>query len=183
MDKTKILSYFDRLDKELASPTVLYIYGSAAVILLGSDDRTSLDIDVAGPYSMTDYARFVEASVAAGLPVNPPSDYAADHLEWVGKLRLCLPPPPPEAESVVLWRGTNLTVKTGKVEDLVASKLIRYDETDQADIQFLFKVSRFTIEAVASAVTTLPHPFASDALVLENLRNLESDMRTWGTCA
>jgi len=180
MDKSGIISYFGRLDGELTAPTVLHIYGSAAVILLGADDRTSLDIDVAGPYSTADYARFAEASATAGLPVNPASDFASNHLEWVGALRLCLPPPPPETESIVLWRGANLTVKTGRIADLVASKLIRYDETDQSDIQFLFKVSRFTIESIAATVRTLPPPFDTDALVLENLANLKVDLAVWG---
>ena len=180
MDKSGIISYFGRLDKELSAPTILHIYGSAAVILLGADDRTSLDIDVAGPYSSADFARFAEASAAAGLPVNPASDFASNHLEWVGALRLCLPPPPPETESIVLWQGANLTVKTGRVADLVASKLIRYDESDQSDVQFLFNASRFTIESIAAVVKTLPRPFDTDALVLENLANLETDLVVWG---
>ncbi|MCL1857198.1 MAG: hypothetical protein FWF84_06140, partial [Kiritimatiellaeota bacterium] len=172
MDKADMVAYFGRLDRELSIPTVLYVYGSAVVILLGANDRTSLDIDVAGPYSSADSARFAEASAQAGLPVNPAPEFSANHLEWVGPLRLCLPPPPPEAESMVLWQGANLMIKTGRVEDIVASKLIRYDETDQADIQFLFKVARFTIAAVAVAVKTLPRPFNTDTLVLENLANL-----------
>jgi len=180
MDKADIVAYFGRLDRELTAPSVLYIYGSAAVILLGADDRTSLDIDVAGPYSTVDSARFVEASAIAGLPVNPVSAVASNHVEWVGALRLCLPPPPPDSEAMVLWQGANLTVKTGRVEDLVASKLIRYDETDQADVQFLFKASRFTIESVAAAVQTLPRPFNTDVLVLENLANLQNDLAAWG---
>ncbi|MCL1919455.1 MAG: hypothetical protein FWG50_00010 [Kiritimatiellaeota bacterium] len=179
MNKTDILAYFSRLDKRLDTPSVLHIYGSAAVILLGADDRTSLDIDVAGPYSTVNDAQFAEASAAAGLPVNPAPDVASNHLEWVGALRLCLPPPPPEAESLVLWRGANLLVKTGKVEDLVASKLIRYDETDQADIQFLAKTSRFTFESVAASVKALPRPFDTDILVLENLANLKADLAAW----
>jgi len=179
MDKGEILSYFGRLDKELAAPSVLHIYGSAAVILLGADERTSLDIDVAGPYSSVDGAKFAEASTAAGLPVNPSSDFASNHLEWIGHFRLCLPPPPPESESIVLWRGAKLVVKTGTVADLVASKLIRYDETDQSDIQFLHKISRFTFESVAAAVETLPKPFDTDPLVLENLANLKADICTW----
>ena len=65
MNKGDIISYFGRLDEGLAAPTVLHIYGSAAVILLGADERTSLDIDVAGPYSTADYARFEKASAAS----------------------------------------------------------------------------------------------------------------------
>ena len=180
MDKNGIISYFGRLDRELSAPTVLHIYGSAAVILLGAEDRTSLDIDVAGPYSTVDYARFTEASAAAGLPVNPAAEFSSDHLEWVGVLRLCLPPPPPQAESIVLWQGANLIVRTGSIADLVASKLIRYDESDQSDVQFLFKASRFTLETVAAAVKSLPPPFANDAIILDNLANLGTDIVIWG---
>ena len=179
MNKDEIISYFHRLDNELAAPSVLHIYGSAAVILLGSEDRTSLDIDVAGPYSTVDEARFAEASVNAGLPVNPPSEFASNHVEWIGPLRLCLPPPVPGVQPLTLWRGTRLVVQTGQVEDLVASKLIRYDETDQADIRFLFRASRFLFESVAAAVKTLPRPFYADALVLKNLANLKKDLATW----
>jgi hypothetical protein len=178
MDRSDIIAYFGRLDKELGVQTVLYIYGSAAVILLGADDRTSLDIDVAGPYSTVDSARFAEASAVAGLPVNPAFDVSSNHVKWVGTLRLCLPPPAPGA--MVLWQGAHLVVKTGKVEDLVASKLIRYDETDQADVQFLFKSSRFTHESVAASVKLLPPPFSTDALVQENLANLKLDIAVWG---
>ena len=183
MNKTDILSYFKRLDNALPTPAILHIYGSAAVMLLGSDDRVSLDIDVAGLYSTADTARFAEASTIAGLPVNPEPTSAQEHVEWVGPLRLCLPPPSPESPPVILWRGANLTVQTSRPEDLVASKLIRYDETDQADILFLFKASRFTFESVAAAVKNLPRPFNTDALVLENLRNLETDLHHWETLA
>ena len=61
----------------------------------------------------------------------------------------------------------------------MASKLIRYDETDQSDVQFLHKLSRFTLDSVDAAVKTLPKPFDSDALVLQNLANLKTDLDTW----
>ncbi|MCL1888167.1 MAG: hypothetical protein FWF96_04785 [Kiritimatiellaeota bacterium] len=180
MDKHDILAYFTRLDRELAAPAVLHVYGSAAVILLGADERTSLDIDVAGPYSTVDDAGFAEASAAAGLPVNPAPGFASNHLEWVGPLRLCLPPPTPGARSMVLWQGAKLRIQTSPVEDLVASKLIRYDTSDQADIQFLCKASRLAAGAVAAAVANLPGPFNTDALVLENLANFKDDLAAWG---
>jgi hypothetical protein len=180
MNKHDILAYFNRLDSELTTPAVLHVYGSAAVILLGAEDRTSLDIDIAGPYSTVDNARFAEASAAAGLPVNPAPGFASSNVEWVGPLRLCLPPPASAAETMVLWQGAKLQVKTSRVEDLVASKLIRYDTSDQADIQFFFKISRFAIESIATAVANLPRPFNTDALVLENLANLKTDLAAWG---
>ena len=42
-----VVEYFDRLDAMVSSGTVLYIYGGAAVAVLGSRIRTTMDIDVA----------------------------------------------------------------------------------------------------------------------------------------
>ena len=179
MDKQKITDYLSRLDAALTEPVDLYIYGSAVVILLGASGRTSLDIDVAGPYSSASLPELERASREAGLPVNPSPDYQGGHLEWVGSLRLCLPPPRAGSEGLLLWRGRHLTVRTGDVEDFVASKLIRYDASDSADIQFLYSQARFSWESVRQAVGRLPAPFRDDALVLENLENLAADMRMW----
>ena len=81
---------------------------------------------------------------------------------------------------MTLWQGLKLAVRTGSVEDLVASKLIRYDEIDRADIQFLFAQFHFSWEAVRNSAGRLPHPFRTDTLVAENLANLKSDLRMWG---
>jgi len=180
MNKRDILEYFARLDRELSGPATLYLYGSAAVILLDAPDRTSLDIDIAGPYSQVDQAELEKASPRAGLPLNPDPLSQENHLEWVGPLRLCLPPPQAGAPSLKLWQGRRLTVVTGSVPDLVASKLIRYDETDRADIQFLYTQFRFEWSDVRKSVARLPHPFGADVLVLENLDNLKTDMAAWG---
>jgi hypothetical protein len=80
---------------------------------------------------------------------------------------------------MTLWQGKRLLVRTASVPDLVASKLIRYDETDRADIQYLFVQFNFTWESVSDSVARLPHPFSSDVLVLENLNYLKSDMQLW----
>lgn len=69
-----VVEYFDRLDAMVSSGTVLYIYGGAAVAVLGSRIRTTMDIDVAEPYSRIDRAEFAAASAKAGLPVNPDAD-------------------------------------------------------------------------------------------------------------
>lgn len=54
MDKQRLTGYLEQLDQALRRSADLYIYGSAAFILLDEPDRTSLDIDVAGPYSNVD---------------------------------------------------------------------------------------------------------------------------------
>ena len=172
--------YFVRLDALVAPGTVLYVYGGAAVALLGSNIRTPMGVDVAEPYSHFDRAAFAEASAQAGLPVNPGADYEQAFLELVGAFRLCVPEPTDAKAALVLFEGKNLTVRTGSAADLIASKLVRYDEQDQQDVQFLLKAGAVTLAAVRESVSRLPATFREDALVRENLDNLERDMKMWG---
>ena len=63
--------------------------------------------------------------------------------------------------------------------DLIASRLIRYDPTDQADIQFMMVHSRVRFDDIAQAVARLPGSFRDDALVRDNLKNLHRDLGRW----
>lgn len=173
-----MLEYLSAMDEALAEETELVVYGSAAFILLDEDGRTSLDIDVAAPYSRVNYPDFCRAAERSGLPVNPPEDTSRDHIEWIPSLRLCLRKPQAENE-IVLWRGKRLTVKTVAAADLIASKLIRYDPIDQADIQHIVSMTKPSLKCIQSAVAALPAPFNTDPLVLENLENLKVDLRMW----
>jgi hypothetical protein len=179
MDKARLISYLEGIDRALASTATLYIYGSAACILLDEPDRTSLDIDVAGPYSNANEADLRRAAESVGLPVNPGETYGGDHMEWIGSLRLCLQPPV-AGRRVTLWQGERLRIDTGPVADLVASKLIRYDAIDRRDIQYLLVQSPAALSDIEAAVARLPVPFARDPLVRENLENLRADMSMWG---
>jgi hypothetical protein len=156
----------------------LCVYGSAALMLMGEEDRFSVDVDVAGPYSTANQRVLTDAGQRIGLPVNPPADYPSDHIEWIGPERLCLAPPAVDA-AVLLWQGNRLIVFTVPPADLVASRLIRYDPTDQADIQYLLTNSRLGFETIAEAVDRLPTSFREDALVRENLSNLRRDLKRW----
>jgi len=179
MNKAELIAYLEGMDRALRAPAKLHIYGSAACILLDEPERTSLDVDVAGPYSTVDQGDLRQAAAAVGLPVNPDVDYAGDHIEWIGPLRLCLKPPV-EGTELTLWQGTKLRVLTCSIVDLIASKLIRYDDIDQSDIQYLLAQSHATYAEIEAAAKRLPAPFATDPLVLENLINLKTDMTVWG---
>jgi hypothetical protein len=179
MNKHELIAYLEQIDGALQGTGILYIYGSAACILLDEPDRTSLDIDVAGPYSQVDEADIRQAAASAGIPVNPGEAFAGDHIEWVGPLRLCLQPPVAGTE-VTLWQGAKLRLQTGPVADLVASKLIRYDEIDRSDVQYLLTQSRIPFEDIEAAAERLPAAFARDPLVHDNLENLRADMVMWG---
>ncbi|HOU21243.1 MAG: hypothetical protein KBC66_05900 [Kiritimatiellae bacterium] len=178
MDKQQLVDYFARVDQQLTQPAELLIYGSAAFILLDEENRTSLDLDVAGPYSKLDFDEFCQASRLAGLEVNPIDPGAPEHVEWISGARLCLAAPH-TTETITLWQGRHLVVKTVGSADLVASKLIRYDPIDQGDVRYLVHQSRMTHDDVVKAVERLPAGFRQDALVRENLGNLAMDMKSW----
>ena len=178
MNKSQLVAYLERIDAALPGEAMLYIYGSAAFILLDEPERTSLDIDVAAPYCRVDERVFRDAASNAGLPVNPDLDTAKDHIEWISSLRLCLPKPSADSD-IVLWRGRNMTVKTVAIPALIASKLIRYDAVDRSDVQYLLAQHPVALNDVAMAVGSLPPPFDQDAIVLENLKNLKNDMAVW----
>jgi hypothetical protein len=177
MNAADLREHLARLDAALAEPARLCIFGSAALMLMGQEDRFSVDVDVAGPYSTANERALAAAAEQAGLPVNPADDFSSDHIEWVGPLRLCLAPP--SKDSLVLWQGGRLTIFTVPPPDLIASRLIRYDPTDQADIQFLVVHQRVRFEDVERAADRLPDPFRHDALVRENLENLRRDLLRW----
>ena len=178
MDKKRLEEYFAQVDQRLSQPAELLIYGSGAFILLDEEARTSLDLDVAGPYSRLDYEEFRQVSRQAGLEVNPVALDAGEHVEWISGARLCLAPPE-STGTLTLWQGRRLVVKTVAAADLVASKLIRYDPVDQSDVRYLASQTKVSHAEVAAAVERLPPGFRNDALVRENLENLKEDMRLW----
>ncbi len=174
------MAYLGQIDAHLNHPAMLYIYGSAACILLDEPDRSSLDIDVAAPYSDADYSDIEQAAKKAGIPINPDDEEAlsSNHIEWIQALRLCLPKPSP-GNSLILWQGEKLTIQSASISELMASKLIRYDEIDQGDLQYLYSQSPIPFSEIESAALRLPPPFNTDALVLENLENLQTDLKMW----
>jgi hypothetical protein len=174
MDQREILDRLERLDAALEFPVRLCIFGSGAFILLGEPDRTSLDLDVAAPYSEASFPDLEKAAERIGLPVNPPADYEGEHIEWVGPLRLCLARPDPAGE-VPLWTGRRLAIVTVPPADLAASKLVRCDETDLADLRFLCSQARLRWEDIARAAERLPDPFRNDPVVRDNLAALKRE--------
>jgi hypothetical protein len=90
MNSASLREHLARLDAALSEPARLCVYGSAAVMLMGEEDRFSVDVDIAGPYSIVNERALAAAAQQIGLPVNPPEDFSGDHIEWVGPTRLCL---------------------------------------------------------------------------------------------
>ena len=181
MNKADLIGYLEGLDTALKGQATLTIYGSAACILLDEPDRTSLDMDVAGPYSSVDESDLRQAADSIGFPVNPADDYRGNHIEWIGPLRLCLQAPD-AGEVTNLWQGKKLRIQTGSIAGLIASKLVRYDEIDQGDIRYLLSQRHVPYKEIEEAVSRLPSTFRNDALVQENLVDLKGDIKMWGIC-
>jgi hypothetical protein len=180
VDAASLRQAFERIDAALESPTELVIRGGAALLALGFEGRTTVDIDVL-PAS-----RFVEADLrraceATGLAWNPPDkDFPpGDYMEVVPEQTLVLPIPGsggPPYDTV--FRGRLLTVRTPPAADLVVGKLKRLDPEDVADIQFL--VTRYGLDeaAVREAFSRLPARFRGDPVLTDNLRYVVEDL--WG---
>ena len=178
MDKQRILDIFALIDNQLRSSASICLYGSGAFILLEQEGRTSLDLDIAAPYSKVDFADFSRAVEAAGLSINPEEGVDDDHIEWISTVRLCLAEPS-TTELIVLCEGKKLNVFTVSPADLIASKLIRYDAIDQSDIHYLVFQMNLSFEAIEQAVLRLPQQLGRDISFVENLTNLKQDMRLW----
>ena len=179
IDEAAANAYFERLDPLVRPGTVLFVIGGSAIAQLGAKIRVTADIDVALPYSTFEMSEFVAASAKAGLPVDPAFGYQGAYVELVKPLMLTLPKPASVDDCIVLFQGANLTVRTSGPADLVASKLYRYSEQDQEDVQFLMRAGGVTLEAVREAVSRLPARFRDDVIVRENLANLEADLEIW----
>ncbi|MHC4252917.1 MAG: hypothetical protein ACYS9X_27685 [Planctomycetota bacterium] len=178
MNSGQLLEYLEAIDGHLEGDTVLVIYGSAAFMLLGEPERSGLRVSVAAPYSTVAFPDLERAAAKAGIEVNPDETCADPHIEWVAPARLCLPAPD-ESTSQVLWRGARLVVKTVSSAELIASKLIRYDEVDAGDVRFLCGEARVSFDDVAKAAERLPRAFRDDAVLRENLAALKADMELW----
>ena len=179
-----LTEYFSRLDELVPNGTLLYLYGGAAVIMYGATIRTTLDVDIAAPYSRINPAKFAEWSAKAGLPVNPPEFGNGISVEYVQASRLSLPVPKSGSEEgVAVFTGCNLTVLAASPADIIASKLVRYNEHDQQDVQYLIGFGRVSYKAICEAVSRLPPLFREDVHVKENLENLKYDMEIWGVGA
>ena len=179
MNKESIIKFFETIDNILTTDAEICIYGSGAFILFEQDERISLDIDIAAPYSKVNFKDFSNSVMKAGYEINP-SFTDKEHIEWIMESRLCLSKPSPETE-VILWSGNKLIVKTVPPADLVASKLIRYDEIDQADIRYLVEYMNVKYKSILEAVTRLPTQFKNDIVLIDNLKNLKEDINVWNT--
>jgi hypothetical protein len=151
VDASSLRRILEQIDAALQTPTELIVRGGAALLALGFEGRTTVDIDVL-PAS-----RFVEADLR----------------------RACAAAPAPEGSPYnTVFRGRQLTVRTPPAGDIAVGKRKRLDPEDIADIRFL--VGRFGLDAATlhEAFARLPARFRRDPVLVDNLRYVVEDL--WG---
>ena len=150
----------------------------AALLALGFEGRTTVDIDVLPGSTFLD-ADLRQACEAAGLAWNPADKDSppGDYLEVVPEETLVLPVPSPDGHPYnTVFRGQRLLVRTPPAADLAIGKLKRLDPEDLADIQYL--VRRFGLDpaALREAFSRLPPRFRADPVLVDNLRYVVEDL-------
>lgn len=173
LDGMQWLGLLERLATQLGpvgEPVRLCLIGSSACLFGGMESRVSRDLDVWLPMSDYDRRELQQAVEAVGLLYNPKSALEPDRpylqiiepgvveigeftplrLERIGRLHLLRPP----------------------VENLIASKLIRGDARDVADILFLqnqYRPDAGRIRAIVSEFSPFNRQRAEENLVYVNL--------------
>ncbi len=134
------------------SPVRLCLIGSSACLFGGMEARSSRDLDLWRPMSDYDRQELRQAAEAVGVLFDPKSalepdraylqviepgiveigDFTPEPIDRIGRLHLFRPP----------------------IENLIASKLIRGDARDIADILFLQSLHRPDVDRIRSIVAT-----------------------------
>lgn len=173
LDGPQWLELLERLASHLSKegpPVRLCLIGSSACLFGGMESRTSRDLDVWQPVSDYDRQELRQAAEAVGLLYNPKTalepnrpylqiveqgvveigDFEPVRVDRIGRLHLVRPP----------------------MENLIASKLIRGDARDVADILFLqhqYHPDPERIRSIIAAFSPSNRQRAEENLVYLNL--------------
>lgn len=178
MDRKRLFAIFDLLDGALRSRCELSIRGGAAVLALGLDGRSTLDVDVL-PSSCFDESDLRRSCNIAGVDLNPPTgkDMAErEFFELVPEETLVLPVASPDRPYNTVYRGNRLTVRTPPAADLVIGKLKRLQPEDAADIAYLMQRFAVTQADLAESFSRLPGRWRADPVIVDNLRYVLEDL-------
>ncbi len=150
-------------------PLQLCLIGSASCLLGGMEARTSRDLDVWRPSSDYDRTELRQAAEAVGLLFDPktPLDPDRPYLQIVDKGVVEIG----EFVPVLIDRMGRLHLTRPPIEHLIASKLIRGDARDIADILFLRHLHHPDLERVKTVIASFSSQHRQQAE--ENLIYLE----------
>ncbi len=131
-------------------PLHLCLIGSSACLFGGMEARASRDLDVWRPLSDYDRTELKQAAEAVGLLFDPKTALEPDrpYLQIVDKGVVEIG----EFSPVLIERMGRLHLTRPPVENLIASKLIRGDARDIADILFLRHLHHADLERVRAVM-------------------------------
>ena len=167
--RQELIAIFTRLDDALASETperkqTLCVFGAAAVLLYGSDERQTQDIDVWRPASDVN-DRVLEAMAArAGVDLNP-TNMEPDrvYLQIVTEGIVTLPTYLPERgcwpdgrPSETLWQGHRLTIVAPPAAIVAAAKMVRAEPQDVEDVLYIMAKRSLKLTDIALAAKGFP---------------------------
>ena len=178
MDRARLFAIFEALDGALESGCELEIRGGAAVLALGLEGRTTLDVEVL-PSSQFMDADLRRACLATGLDFNPSEgkDFAErEFIELVPEETLILPAVSADRPYNTVFRGRRLVVRTPPAADLIVGKLKRLQPEDLADISFLVHRYAVTESDLKEAFDRLPARWRRDPVIADNLRYVLQDL-------
>ena len=170
LNAEQMRSALERIAQHLKNPVSLCIIGSGPGILGGQPDRLSIDIDVWNKASNFAYADLRQACEKAGLLFDPKDEIQPDKpyiqivdagIVQVGKF---------SEKTPVLKEGL-LVVERPPMENIVASKLLRMNETDLTDVGFL--VARYGIKKSQVEKVIASFPAEQRETARENLVYLD----------
>ncbi len=137
-------------------PLRLCLIGSAACLFGGMEGRTSADLDIWKPASDYDRGELQAAAEKAGLLFDPKQTLEPDrpYLQLVepGLTQLGAFAP------VFVERIGRLQIYRPPVENLVAAKLIRAEQKDLGDIQFLVSRHRPDLQRIREIIADFNLP-------------------------
>ena len=169
ISRAALTALFERMDLALEATQnpraqTLCVFGAAAVLLYGSDERQTQYIDVWRSASAINDRDLAEMARHAGLDLNPEAmDPDRIYLQVVGDGVVRLPAYshekaawPGGKPSEILWAGRFLTIAAPPPEIVAAAKLARADPSDIEDIIYIMAKRQITLDLIAEAVESFP---------------------------
>jgi len=133
--KRDFLDFFEKVDRELNKKLSITILGGASIVLLDFKDRATHDIDVAPPIDPL----LLEAGNKNGIPI-----------QYVGSLVSTVDFA--HCEKAIVFEGKFLTVQSISPEELIKSKLERFQKQDPEDIYSIVEKTNYSYESFKALV-------------------------------
>lgn len=147
--KKDFLDFFAKVDRDLNKKLSITILGGASIVLLDFKDRATQDIDVAPPID----SLFLKAGNKNGIPIQ-----SAGNLVSTVDFEHC--------EKPIVFKGKFLTVHSISPEELIKSKLERFQKQDPEDIYSIIQKTNYSYESFKDLVKEMRIDFVGAPIKL-----------------